>query len=61
MGTFARTNNHSEDQHFCLISFSVFLQDTFDAAKKSFGLIECHKKQNIEMPESICHQYCRIK
>jgi len=40
---------------------TFFLQDTFNAAKKSFDLFECHKKQNIEMPESICHQYYRIK
>ena len=26
-----------------------------------FDLFECHKKQNIEMPESICHRYCRIE
>ena len=26
-----------------------------------FDLFECHKKQNIEMPESICHRYRRIE
>jgi len=58
-GIFARTNI-GEDEHFCLKSFPVFLQDTFDAAEKSFDLFECHKNQNIEMPESICHQ-CQLK
>ena len=30
------------DNHFCLISSSVFLQDTFNAASKSFDLFQCH-------------------
>jgi len=43
-GIFARTNI-GDHEHFCLKSFSVFLQDTFDAAEKSFDWFECHKNQ----------------
>ena len=53
-------------QRWCTFVWYLFLSSyrTLRALlmlpRSLFDLFECHKKQNIEMPESICDKYCRI-